>query len=222
MSFHLICFGDSLTAGYQSGGVGDASTPYGAFLRSWLGPRGRVQVSGICGEMTHEMTKRFHRDVVTHRPTAVVILGGTNDLGGGMPPSSIVQNLETLYRQALDAGIQAVGVTVPSLYPGDPAVWASEERADNRTHQLPQWIQSHLAQRRLLNGMILDRCRGLPIPFVDLFRETIEGPHDLLAPSYSSDGLHLSTRGYERFAELVWKVLFEKSFGAPLRREENR
>ena len=40
----LVCFGDSLTAGYQvqaETGMPLPDTPYGGFLQEWLGPRGR-------------------------------------------------------------------------------------------------------------------------------------------------------------------------------------
>ena len=68
--------------------------PYGTFLQSWLGGRGRVTVSGVCGELTQEMVARFPSDVVGHQPEAVVILGGTNDLGSGLMPDVIMKNLE--------------------------------------------------------------------------------------------------------------------------------
>ena len=49
----IICFGDSLTAGYQSP-THDIpyirETPYGAFLQQRLGPQATVMSSGICGE----------------------------------------------------------------------------------------------------------------------------------------------------------------------------
>ncbi|TLY22944.1 MAG: hypothetical protein E6K68_01725, partial [Nitrospirae bacterium] len=80
----IVCFGDSLTAGFQSPTAecpDCQETPYGRFLAERLGDRGQVQISGVCGELTAEMVERFERDVVRHRPAWVVILGGTNDLG---------------------------------------------------------------------------------------------------------------------------------------------
>ena len=219
---HLICFGDSLTSGYQSPGFGDDTgedTPYGGFLQSWLGPRGKVTVSGICGEVTREMTDRFHRDVLHHRPEAVVILGGTNDLGCGLTPGSIMANLRILYRQGQEAGIQVVGVTVPSFYGSDEALVRPNERSDLDGGQIPPWIQAHIDSRRTLNRMIQATCTTMRMSCVDLFGGTSEEPHGNLAPGYSNDGLHLSTLGYERFAELVWQVLFEKRFGIPSRQK---
>lgn len=222
---HLICFGDSLTAGYQSAGLGDdihTDTPPGGFLQSWLGSRGKVTVAGICGEVTQEMLERFHRDVVQHHPETVVILGGTNDLGCGLTPPSIHTNLQHLFRQAQDAGIQAVGVTIPSLCVCDEPLMASGQTSQEPSKEVPLWVQSHINHRRTLNHMIQETCEALQMACVDLFQGTSEEPQGLLSPAYSNDGLHLSTLGYERFAELVWEVVFEKRFGACPRNESNK
>ncbi len=58
----IICFGDSLTAGFQSPAPGCPDfleTPYGKFLEERLRNRACVQVSGVCGELTREMLGRF-------------------------------------------------------------------------------------------------------------------------------------------------------------------
>ena len=68
----IICFGDSLTAGFQSPTPENPrgqETPYGHFLQEWLGPSVEIRVSGICGELTSEMAMRFRQDVLQHRPS---------------------------------------------------------------------------------------------------------------------------------------------------------
>src|SRR5690242_12953114 len=102
----IVCFGDSLTAGFQSptpDSPGIAETPYGAFLSERLGGAASVTVSGVCGELTSEMAARFHRDVIEEAPDYAVILGGTNDLGWNLPPADIRGNLAGMYEAALKA-----------------------------------------------------------------------------------------------------------------------
>ncbi|HET9942808.1 MAG TPA: hypothetical protein VFR05_05675, partial [Terriglobia bacterium] len=68
----ILCFGDSLTAGFQSPTSEHPTgqeTPYGRFLQEWLGPSVEIRISGICGELTGEMVMRFRRDVIQHRPS---------------------------------------------------------------------------------------------------------------------------------------------------------
>lgn len=211
----LVCFGDSLTAGYQIGADGvNIDMPPGGFIQEWAGIQAEILVTGICGEVTVEMVNRFSRDVVAQAPEIAVILGGTNDLGCGEDPQRICQNLEHMYRVALDAGMQPVGVTVPSI-----SIEANEfdltGREDSRLdHPLPGWVQTHIDRRLVLNQKILEVCQALNMKCLDLFGETSEGPHQLLASRLSSDGLHFNTAGYEVFARLVWRHLLTELFGA--------
>lgn len=57
----VVCFGDSLTAGFQTPSRDNPTggeTPYGVFLQEMVGPSIQVVVSGICGELTGEMVTR--------------------------------------------------------------------------------------------------------------------------------------------------------------------
>ena len=202
----LVCFGDSLTAGYQvqaETGMPLPDVPYGGFLQEWLGARGRVSVKGMCGETTSDMMTRFSRDVIDVGPSHTVILGGTNDLGWNVAPSTIMTHLERFYTMALAAGIRPVGVTVPSI------------RAEGHGGgPLPAWLQEHLQYRWELNRLIAERCERLQMPCVDLFQGTSEPPSSLLAARFSSDGLHLNDAGYLTFARLVWNAVFADRFGA--------
>ena len=202
----LVCFGDSLTAGYQvqaETGMPLPDAPYGGFLQGWLGARGRVTIQGICGETTSDMVTRFSRDVLDVVPSHTVILGGTNDLGWGVAPATIITNLERCYTLALTAGVQAVGVTVPSI------------RAEGHSAgALPAWLHSHLHSRLELNRLIAESCERHHMPCVDLFQATSDSLYSFLATRFSSDGLHLNAAGYLTFARLVWNEIFAERFGA--------
>jgi lysophospholipase L1-like esterase len=200
----IVCFGDSLTAGYQSP-TPDwpqlRETPYGAFLQERLGASATVVVSGVCGELTGEMVARFSRDVTARRPTDVVILGGTNDLGWQASPPDILRNLRTMYDMALTKKIRPIAVTVPSLrVQGE--IGTGEGRA---------WLEEHIQRRRELNAMIRRVCREIQLACVDLFAATQEQESGLLAEAYSNDGLHLTTAGYRRLAELLYAEVFSRA-----------
>jgi len=197
----VLCFGDSLTAGYQTPSRDNPSgrqTPYGRFLEERLGGRARIEVSGICGEVTGEMVLRFRSDVLQRRPGYVIILGGTNDLGWNASPHEIIRNLVKMYELARAAGIVPVPVTVPSLRVPDGA--GREEVAS--------WLGDHLARRQTLNGLIQDYARSKHLRSVDLFSATSDPESLQLCPEYSNDGLHLTTEGYRRFAMLLYEEIF--------------
>ena len=199
----IVCFGDSLTAGYQSPTPDRPQrrdTPYGEFLQERLGPRATVVVSGVCGELTGEMVARFSRDVIAKQPASVIILGGTNDLGCQFSPAEVLHNLRTMYDRALAEKVRPIAVTVPSIrIPGD--VGTGEGRA---------WLEEHIRRRRELNAMIQRVCLEKQLSCVDLFAATLEGDSGLLAQPYSNDGLHLSTDGYRRLAELLYAEVFSR------------
>jgi len=200
-SSHIVCFGDSLTAGLQSPTAENpqgAETPYGRFLQELTGPAVRVSVSGICGELTGEMAMRFRPAVLMHQPTHVVILGGTNDLGWNAAPADIMRNLLKMYEQAAAAGIKPVPMTVPSIRVGN----------DLRGEDGRRWFAEHLERRRELNGFILRYAESKGLTAVDLFAATAEPETQQLAARYSNDGLHLTTAGYRLVAEQLYQEVF--------------
>jgi lysophospholipase L1-like esterase len=199
----IVCFGDSLTAGYQSP-THDVpyivETPYGSFLEERLGPRSTVMTSGVCGEVTGEMVLRFRHDALARKPDYVVILGGTNDLGWQTDPVEILKNLVTMYDQALAAGTKPVAVTVPSIR------MAADAAAQ-------QWLNDMVTQRQSLNRLIVDYCARKAVTCLDLFSATAEPGTLLLAGPYSNDGLHLTTAGYRKIADLLYEQVFQHRLG---------
>lgn len=189
----IVCFGDSLTAGFQSP-TPDCpdflETPYGRYLEDRLRARARVHVSGICGELTGEMVRRFERDVLRRRPAWAVILGGTNDLGWERKPLEVMRHLSAMYKQAAAADVCPVAVTVPSV----------------------RGFDDHIVRRRELNALIVAYCAGHAVPSVDLFAATAEPETGRLALPYSNDGLHLTTAGYELLARLLYEQVFANRF----------
>jgi len=196
----IVCFGDSLTVGYQSpppGVLSVTETPYGGFLQDRLGDRARVIVTGICGELTGEMVARFEKDVLARRPDYVVILGGTNDLGWNVPIPEITRNLFLMYQRAHEAGIQPVALTVPSL-----------RATSGADAEAAAWLRDHIARRRTVNAALEEYCSTHSLPCVDLFTATSEPGTGLLAARYSNDGLHFNTDGYHLIAELLYAQVF--------------
>lgn len=194
-TFVFMAFGDSLTVGYQSPTEEDKlpeSTPYTGFLkektekllgqRGAVGPRVEFLNRGIVGELTDDMVDRFDRDVMESQPDSVIILGGSNDLGWGIEPQYVADNLARMYGEALTHGIQPVTCTVPSVLGFD------------------EGIQPRLQLNQLIKGYSAERS----IVCVDLFSATADSLTGRLKEDYSNDGLHLSALGYETVAETIF------------------
>ena len=189
----IIAFGDSLTFGYQSPTEDEelpAPIPYTTFLSEKVdgmlrgrsaGFRVEFLNRGIVGELTDDMANRIGRDVLEPQPDAVIILGGSNDLGWGIEPSPIAENLAEMYDESMKNGIQPVACTVPSVRGYDEGI----------------------EPRLLLNGLIKRHSEILGIACVDLFSATADST-GRLREEYSNDGLHLSPLGYEAMAEAIF------------------
>jgi len=182
----IVALGDSLTRGYQPAGNLDVffgETPYTDFLRERCGGVVEFVNRGINGDMTSGMVARFDRDVLDVRPDYMLLLGGANDIGWGVPNAGILDNLTKMLRRAAGAGIKPCACTVPPVRGWDEG---------NRL-------------RLELNSKLAEHCAAESIPWVDLYAPLIDGPGGNLRPEFSGDGLHLTEAGYLAMAEAIWE-----------------
>ena len=112
----LVCFGDSITAGYGL----DADKSYPAALESLLDGRGyhyRVVNEGVSGNTTKDAVTRVNSIVALH-PEVVVVEFGGNDGLRGLPLDATRQNLDSVLTtlQAAKIRILLVGITLPPNY----------------------------------------------------------------------------------------------------------
>jgi acyl-CoA thioesterase-1 len=191
----FVAFGDSLTVGYQSSALGGElprPTPYIEFLKERVEemseldtagvPRVKFLNRGIVGELSKDMLDRFDRDVVRVAPDFVIVLGGSNDLGWGVDPQLVAENLAEMYREAVRHEIQPIICTVPSILGFDEGI----------------------PPRLVLNRLIKNYGAEHGLVCVDLFTATCDSTTGRLRGEYSNDGLHMNTRGYETMAESIF------------------
>ena len=104
----LVCIGDSLTAGY---GV-EESKRWSNLLSNELSIE--VINSGISGDTTAGMLARFNEMVVQHKPSHVIITGGTNDASMNLPENLIISNILSMTRYGKFHGINSIiGIPTP-------------------------------------------------------------------------------------------------------------
>ena len=112
----IVCFGDSITAGYGL----DASQSYPADLESLLAKRGfayHVINQGVSGNTTKDAVARVH-SIVSQHPEAVVVEFGGNDGLRGLPLDTTRKNLDDVLTtlQAAKIRVLLVGITLPPNY----------------------------------------------------------------------------------------------------------
>jgi acyl-CoA thioesterase-1 len=112
----LVCFGDSITAGYGL----DANKSYPAALERMLAKRGdpwHVVNQGVSGNTTKDAVARVNSIVALH-PEVVVVEFGGNDGLRGLPLDVTQKNLDSVLNtlQAAKIRILLVGITLPPNY----------------------------------------------------------------------------------------------------------
>jgi acyl-CoA thioesterase-1 len=115
----IICFGDSITAGY---GV-DEGHSYPDYLQGDLDARGyhyRVLSQGVSGSTSKDGVDRLDGIVALH-PAVVIIEFGGNDGLRGLPNTATRANLDTMVETLLKSGSKVVlaGITLPPNYGPD-------------------------------------------------------------------------------------------------------
>jgi acyl-CoA thioesterase-1 len=115
----LICFGDSLTAGYGT----EPGESYPDVLQHLLDASGfhyHVVNSGISGNTTKDGLDRIARVIARH-PQLVVVEFGGNDGLRGLPLEQTQANLDSILHQLQTSGTQVVlaGITLPPDYGPD-------------------------------------------------------------------------------------------------------
>ena len=128
----IVCIGDSLTAGY---GVEEG---YG--WTDILQSRTNTKIinSGLSGDTTTGMLVRFRTRVLNHKPSHVIIMGGTNDLLLKLGDELILSNIHAMIRHARHAGIiPVIGLPTTVFSEGtvdDYGIYASMSVLRNRLH----------------------------------------------------------------------------------------
>jgi acyl-CoA thioesterase I len=100
----IVCFGDSLTAGYGT----EPGHSYPDYLQQILDSRGygyRVINQGVNGNTTQDGVRRLN-DVLAGHPEIVVVEFGGNDKLNGLPVSATQTNLDQIISTLQTAGVK--------------------------------------------------------------------------------------------------------------------
>ena len=219
----FLCFGNSLTAGYPgydpapdgiSQGYGNKKSQYEYWLKMFclnhIEENSRTLKNelknnllffnkGILGEITQNFLKRITYDLlsVKPKPNYSIIIGGSNDLGWGIPNEKIFENIKKLHEISREFNIFSIGGTIP------PIRMEQSNRAYNK-------------RKIALNKMLRDFFNDNKIPFADLYIGMINEEGNLKKECAYIDGLHFSVEGYKQMGTTIFKdaikAIIEKKY----------
>ena len=188
----FLAFGDSITFGYGSSSDGafvfdHSGHSYPVRLRLALNQYHAPQVfsvvsDGVPGEWALDGARRIQASITTHRPQALLLLEGINDLGSGQSISQAASSVGRIIDVARLNNVTVLVATMPQTY---VVTLSTGEVRDNAAELVPGF---NTEIRRLATGR-------QNIYLVDL--ERAFGTNRALM---SGDGLHPSESGYEVIA----------------------
>jgi len=174
----LVCFGDSITAGY---GLDSVNQSYPSDLERLLAARGyhyRVVNQGVSGNTTKDAVARVNAIVALH-PDVVLVEFGGNDGLRGLSLEITKKNLDTVLTtlQAAHIRILLVGITLPPNYG-------------------PDYVKT-------FNAVFRDAAAKHHLPLMPMLYDGVYQ----VPGTIQSDGIHPTAKGSQLIAEHLVPVL---------------
>ncbi|EPE36622.1 SGNH hydrolase [Glarea lozoyensis ATCC 20868] len=198
-SLHILCFGDSLSAGFTL--TGPELHPYEVAMKSTLQkafPTYEIttDVQGVAGDQVvtppggflTRMDMLYERLDQSNPYTHAVILGGTNDLAVEHPVTLIWKALKDVYQIPLSHNTTVLALTIPEC----PACFNVKPQKRDRINEAMLARQAH-------DFYTLDLCSLIP------FQSLPEKRRNELW----DDGVHFTHEGYDLMGNLIGERLVE-------------
>ncbi len=187
-NFTILCMGDSHTAGFPGydplmGGAPESSYQFwlrDALLRELPDHEFRLINEGLCGDTSRGIAARLFRALTRLRYDAVILAGGTNDLGM-IGDAQIMNHLKEGYDACRDRRIPLIVPTIPPI-----------------SHK---GYGAHLAK---INAAIDAYASTMSGVFLADWFGALKDDEGFLAAGYDAgDGVHLSIEGYRAVGALM-------------------
>jgi len=149
---------------------------------------------GISGQTTRQMLVRFREDVITLKPTVVVILAGINDIAQNTGPIKLEDTFGNIVSMAELARAEHIKVVMSSVLPANHFPW--------RPAIIP--TEKVIA----LNKMLKDYADANNIVYLDYYAAMVDDQKGLPS-NLSGDGVHPNLAGYKVMEPLADKAIAE-------------
>ncbi|MCF6169281.1 SGNH/GDSL hydrolase family protein [Lutibacter sp.] len=151
---------------------------------------------GISGQTTPQMLLRFRQDVINLKPTAVVILAGTNDIAENTGPRSIEMIVDNIISMTELAKANNIKVILCSVLPASDFPWRKGLEPAEKVIKLNTLLKAYANQHNLV--------------YVDYFASMVN-EYNGLKKELGTDGIHPNITGY-----LIMEPLIENAIAKAL------
>ncbi|AEF84409.1 lipolytic enzyme, GDSL domain protein [Treponema primitia ZAS-2] len=170
--YHIVMFGDSHT--------------YGGEWNKLLN-RNDVVNLGIPGDVTKRFLSRLD-DIYLLKPKLCFIMGGTNDIFGGIDVETILENYKTIVKNLEDHDIKVIIQSTLKISKNHND-W---KKINNEIDKLNEYLIKFSEENNLI--------------FVDI-NKVLSSSGELNEDYVSGDGIHLIEAGYEKWKDLIIPIL---------------
>jgi len=153
---------------------------------------------GISGQTTPQMLIRFRQDVVSLKPSVVVLLAGINDINGNTGPSTLEMIEDNISSMTEIAQANNIKVVLSSVLPCDSIYSRPDLHPGEKVVLLNKWIKKYADDKKCV--------------YLDYF-PSLSDVKNGLKKEYTNDGLHPNKAGYlimEPLAEAAIKKALGK------------
>lgn len=151
---------------------------------------------GISGDTSDRLYERLSDNVLNIKPSVLVILIGTNDLGLGLDNDFTQNNIEKIITQ-VKSEIPDCKIIIQSVYP------VNKHMSRQSGLMVGKRRNGDIKQ---LNKRIKETAEKHQCTYLNLF-DRLSDENGMLNENYCYDGLHLNAKGYEIAAEEIVKQL---------------
>ncbi len=151
---------------------------------------------GISGQTTPQMLIRFRADVIALKPSAVLIMAGTNDIAGNTGTSTLEMITDNIFSMAELAKANNIKVILCSVLPAFDFPWNTGSYPAEKIATLNEMIKKYADANEIL--------------YLDYYSAMVNEQKGL-ETVYSEDGVHPNKTGYEAMNPLAEKAI-EKIF----------
>lgn len=148
---------------------------------------------GISGQVTSQMLVRLRRDVISHKPKYMVLLGGINDIAGNQGEISVEDSFGNIVSMVELAKANRIKPILCLLFPATTIGWRPE-------------VGNPLEKVEQLNSMIREYGKAHHIPVVE-YLSGVDKSSGRLPETYSKDSIHPNLEGYKIMEQEILKYL---------------
>ena len=163
---------------------------------------------GISGQTTPQMLVRMYPDVIVHKPAAMVLLAGINDVSQNTGPATaemVEQNIMAMTDIARQNGTMVILCSVLPI--SDYAFFKMQASGKTNPYMKVPVTATHPPEDIIeLNTWMKKYAKKVNAVYVDYFGAMVD-EKGFLKENLSEDGIHPNAEGYQIMTDIVEKAI---------------